>query len=73
MAFEKDRTYLAASAFRFIDELSAEELATQWSRLLGDGLPVRITRHQPELVLAEGMTDYKVHRQGVACRRNSKR
>jgi site-specific DNA-methyltransferase (cytosine-N4-specific) len=73
MAFEKDRTYLAASAFRFVDELSEEELATLWSRLLRDDLPVRITRHQPEMVLAEGTTDYKVHRKGVARRRKSKR
>jgi DNA modification methylase len=26
LAFEKDRTYLAASAFRFLDELPTEEL-----------------------------------------------
>lgn len=73
LAFEKDLAYLAASAFRLIDELPAEELAVLWSRLLGDDLPVRITRHQPELVLADGTTDYKVHRQAVASRRKSRR
>jgi hypothetical protein len=40
MAFEKDRTYLAASAFRFVDELPTEELTTLWSRLQSDELPV---------------------------------
>jgi len=39
IAFEKDRPYLAASAFRFVDELSADELATLWSQLHSEELP----------------------------------
>jgi site-specific DNA-methyltransferase (cytosine-N4-specific) len=31
MAFERNRTYLAASAFRLVDELPAAELATLWN------------------------------------------
>lgn len=60
LAFEKDRTYLAASPFRFIGERDPEELAALWSRLLGDDLPVRITRQQPELILAETTAKYAV-------------
>jgi hypothetical protein len=40
IAFERDRAYLAASAFRFIDELPAQELAPLWTKLHSDGLPV---------------------------------
>jgi DNA modification methylase len=53
MAFEKDRTYLAASAFRFVDELPAQELAALWSRLHSTDLPVEVNRQQRELVLKE--------------------
>ena len=48
-AFEKNRTYLAASAFRFVDELPAEELATLWSRRHSDALPVTVNRQQTAL------------------------
>jgi hypothetical protein len=53
LAFEKDRTYLAASSFRFVDELPAAELATLWSQLHSDDLPVEVNRQQRELVLRE--------------------
>jgi site-specific DNA-methyltransferase (cytosine-N4-specific) len=53
LAFEKDRTYLAASAFRFVDELPAQEIAALWSRVRSDDLPVEVKRQQRELVLAE--------------------
>ncbi len=56
MAFEKDHTYLAASAFRFVDELPADELAALWSRLHSDDLPVEVNRRQRELVLMEKLT-----------------
>ena len=44
LAFEKDRTYLAASAFRFVDKLPAEELAALWSQLHSHELPVTVNR-----------------------------
>jgi hypothetical protein len=59
MAFEKDRTCLAASAFRFVDELPAEELATLWSRLHADKLPVEVNRQQKELALMEKPVERK--------------
>ena len=62
LAFEKDRTYLAASAFRFVDELPAEELATLWSRLHSDALPVIVNRQQKELVLLETIATYPARR-----------
>jgi site-specific DNA-methyltransferase (cytosine-N4-specific) len=58
MAFEKDRTYLAASAFRFVDELPAEGLAALWSRLHSENLPVEVNRQQRELVLMEKPARY---------------
>ena len=53
MAFEKDRTYLTASAFRFVDELLAGDLARLWSRLHSEDLPVEVNRQQRELLLME--------------------
>ena len=41
LAFEKDRTYLAASAFGFVDELPSEQLATLWTGLHSEDLPVK--------------------------------
>ncbi|MBI2929441.1 MAG: hypothetical protein HYY24_27565 [Verrucomicrobia bacterium] len=60
LALEKDRTYLAASAFRFVDELPAEELATLRSRLHSDDLPVLVHRRQRELVLREKLAGCEV-------------
>jgi hypothetical protein len=62
LAFEKDRPYLAASAFRFVDELPAEELATLWSQLHSDALPVTVNRRQKELVLMEKPAAYPARR-----------
>jgi len=53
IAFEKDRTYLAASTFRFVDELPPQELATLWSQLHAEDLPVEVNRQQREMVLRE--------------------
>jgi site-specific DNA-methyltransferase (cytosine-N4-specific) len=58
IAFEKDRTYLAASAFRFVDELPAEELATLWSQLQSGDFPVELKRRQQELLLMEAAPPY---------------
>jgi len=57
-AFEKNRTCLAASAFRSVDELPAEELATLWSQLRSDALPATVKRQQKELVLMEKPAAY---------------
>ena len=58
LAFEKDRTYLAASAFRFVDELPAGDLAALWRRLHSGKLLVEVNRQQRELVLRERLTPY---------------
>ena len=62
MAFEKDRTYLAASAFRFIDELPPKELTALWCQLNSDDLPVTVNRQQREMMLAEGAARYRTKR-----------
>ena len=64
MAFEKDHTYLAASAFRFVDELPAEDLATLWSRLHSEDLPVEVKRQQRDLVLREKPAPYAAKTKG---------
>jgi site-specific DNA-methyltransferase (cytosine-N4-specific) len=53
LAFEKDRTYLAASAFRFVDELSLAGIVALWDQLHSNELPVEVNRRQRELVLME--------------------
>ncbi|MBI4662196.1 MAG: site-specific DNA-methyltransferase [Verrucomicrobia bacterium] len=58
IAFEKDRAYLAASAFRFVDELPSEDLAALWSRLRSDDLPVKVNRLLREMVLREKASAY---------------
>ena len=62
IAFEKDRSYLAASAFRFVDELSADDLATLWGQLHSDELPVTVNRQQKEFVLMEKPPAYAARR-----------
>lgn len=59
IALEKDRTYLTASAFRFVDELPYEELCSLSSRLRSNDLPVEIARRQQELLLTEDRGIYK--------------
>jgi len=61
-AFEKDLTYLAASAFRFVGQLPAERLAILWSQLHPDALPVTVNRQQKELVLVEKPAAYAARR-----------
>jgi hypothetical protein len=53
LAFEKDRAYLAASAFRFVDEMPAEDLAVLWTRLHSNELPVAVNSQQRDLVLRD--------------------
>jgi hypothetical protein len=60
LVFEKDRTCLTASAFRFVDELPTEELATLWSQLHSDELPLEVNRHQRELLLMEKHAVYSL-------------
>jgi DNA modification methylase len=62
MAFEKDRNYSAASAFRFIDDLPNAEIATFWSRLHSDGIPIKVTREQREMMLMEAAPQYRTRR-----------
>lgn len=45
MAFEQDRTYLAASAFRFVDKSKAEDAAiTLYTELLSSKSPIHVSR-----------------------------
>ncbi len=59
LAFEKDPTYVAASAFRFVDELSEADLATLWNGLHSENLPVNVARRQRTMVMSEEPTLYR--------------
>ena len=64
LAFQKDSTYLAASAFRSVDDLPAGELAFLWSQLHSDAPPVKVNRQQKNLVLTERTAIYAPNRKG---------
>lgn len=51
-----------ASAFRFVDELPAEELATLRSQLHSDELPVAVNRQQSKMMLAKTAPRYRAKR-----------
>jgi len=61
LAFEKDRTCLAAPEFRFGEELPPEALATVWRRHSED-LLLKETRQQCERGLPEDATEFNVRR-----------
>ena len=65
IAFEKCLEYLAASVFRFVDELDAAELVALWKQLHQDDLPVMVARRQKELALAERGRDYQVRQKPI--------
>ena len=53
-----DQAKRGASALRFVDELPPEELATLWSRLHSNDLPVEVNSRQRDLVLMEKAVAY---------------
>ena len=59
IAFEKDKNYLLASMFRFIDELSTDELVEFWDNALFSKNTIEIMRRQQEMVLMEDVVNYK--------------
>ncbi len=50
LAFEKDRTRLAASALRFVDELHAELIATLWSQPRSQPAQALVLGTDPEVL-----------------------
>lgn len=62
LAFEKNRTFPTVLAFRFVEELPTEQVATLWSQLHSDALPVAVNRQQKELVLIEKPAAYEARR-----------
>ncbi len=53
LAFEKDKSYLLASAFRFLDEMSDDELTEFWNSALSSKDVIEIIKRQQEMVLIE--------------------
>jgi site-specific DNA-methyltransferase (cytosine-N4-specific) len=53
LAFEKDRAYLAASAFRFLDTDDPDELADVWRRTTMQDQTVEILPQQSEILLRD--------------------
>ena len=46
LAFEKEREYLAASAFRFMENSTEDRLAARWHELISNGEPVTVEDSQ---------------------------
>jgi len=59
LAVEREHGYLATSAFRFVDELSATGLAALWDGLHSGELPLELKRQQCEMVLMESAPKYR--------------
>ncbi len=57
LAFEKDRTYLAASAFRFLDTDDPDELADLWRTTTSLDETVEIRPRQAELLMRDAASD----------------
>jgi site-specific DNA-methyltransferase (cytosine-N4-specific) len=57
IAFEENRDYLAASAFRFLENASTEDVQTLWQRLSFEK-NVILQREQPELTLKELLPNF---------------
>ncbi|MCL4469445.1 MAG: site-specific DNA-methyltransferase [Deltaproteobacteria bacterium] len=58
IAFEKERTYLLASVFRFIDELQPYAVKGFWNNSLLSRRTIEILRKQQEMVLMENVEPY---------------
>ncbi|PJA79950.1 MAG: site-specific DNA-methyltransferase [Nitrospirae bacterium CG_4_9_14_3_um_filter_41_27] len=61
IAFERDKKYLLASTFRFIDELSPNELIEFWSNAISSKNTIELMRSQQEMVLMEESAEYKAN------------
>ena len=61
LAFERDKKYLLASTFRFIDELSPNELIEFWSNAISSKNTIELMRSQQEMVLMEESAEYKAN------------
>jgi site-specific DNA-methyltransferase (cytosine-N4-specific) len=58
IAFEKDKNYLLASIFRFIDELSTSELLESWNDAVSSKNIIEIMKRQQEMTLMEDAVNY---------------
>ena len=58
IAFEKEKNYLLASIFRFIDELATDELIEFWNNAISSENTIEITQKQQAMVLMEDTVNY---------------
>jgi site-specific DNA-methyltransferase (cytosine-N4-specific) len=59
IAFEKDRSYLLASMFRFLGDVSTEELRAFWESALFSEGTIDVAKRQQEMVLMEDYAEYE--------------
>ena len=59
IAFEKDRNYLLASIFRFIEEIPPNELMGFWHHIQSSQYPFEIVRRQQKMVFMETISQYE--------------
>jgi site-specific DNA-methyltransferase (cytosine-N4-specific) len=60
IAFEKDRGYLLTSMFRFLDEVSTEELLKFWNNAMSSEYTIELLKRQHEMILREEDVNYNV-------------
>ncbi|MBI5409274.1 MAG: site-specific DNA-methyltransferase [Nitrospirae bacterium] len=58
IAFEKDKSYLLASAFRFVDDMFHDELVEFWNYMSSSRQTIEIAKRQQEMVLMEEAVKY---------------
>lgn len=59
LAFEKDKNYLLASVFRFLDDMSDDELVEFWDDMSSSKQTIEITKRQHEMILMEEAVKYE--------------
>jgi len=62
ISFDRERSYLAASAFRFVEDMTEPALRQTWELLMTPNGPVELSRRQAELFVREKMSEYRIKR-----------
>lgn len=60
LAFDRERSYVAASAFRFIEDASETTLREIWQRLMNGEMSVDLSRRQADLFVREKLQADKI-------------
>lgn len=59
LAFDRERSYVAASAFRFVEDATESALRETWENLMSEGSSLDLSRKQVDLFVREKATQYR--------------